>query len=220
MRNIIALGVVGAVGIANANVVIDDFQASPYHKTIISGSVTEFQNGTMLGGDRATTTSVQSNLFGLEIQTDIDGGVYALSSQSNVNGSGQLGYGFASSNGGVVNQNLNANLSGENQFKLNFISSDAPGSYTIGVRSSSSAGGNFVNVTKAFQGNSVNTPFMSTVNFSEFGGVNFSDIDQITLTFDTGLSGDVAISSFQAVPEPATMAILGAAAAAFLRRRK
>lgn len=220
MRNQFILGLVVVAGAAQANIVIDDFTTGTYHKTITSGSVTEFQNGSMLGGDRYANTMVESNVFGLEIQTDIESGSYALSAQSGVNGMGSLGYGFSNNGGTPVNQDMNMNFSGESQFKLNFLSSDAPGTYSISVRSSSSNGGAFVTVADTFQGNSVNTPFMRTVDFSQFGGVNFSDIDQVILKFDSATSGDVALSSFQAVPEPASMIVLAAAGAFAARRRK
>jgi hypothetical protein len=219
MRNQLMLGLVVVAGAAQANIVIDDFASGTYHKTITSGSTTEFQNGTMIGGDRYATTMVESNVFGLGIQTDIEFGSYALSAQSGVNGMGELGYGFSDNAGTPVNQDMNMNFSGESQFKLNFISSDAPGTFTISVRSSSS-GGDFVSVTDAFQGNSVNTPFTKTVDFNQFAGVNFSDIDQVVLKFDSANSGDVALSSFQAVPEPTTMITLAAGGVFAARRRK
>ncbi|MFM9874734.1 MAG: PEP-CTERM sorting domain-containing protein [Fimbriimonadaceae bacterium] len=220
MRNQLMLGLVVVAGAANANIVIDDFTSGTYHKTITSGSITEFQNGTMIGGDRYANTMVESNVFGLEIQTDIAGGSYALSAQSGVDGMGSLGYGFSNNAGTPVNQDMNLNFSGENQFKVNFISSDAPGTYTISVRSSSSNGGAFVSVTDSFQGNSVNAPFMRTLDFSQFAGVNFADVDQVVLKFDSSTSGDVAISSFQAVPEPASLIVLGTASAFAARRRR
>lgn len=220
MRNHITLGLLVVAGVANASVIIDDFTSGTYHQTITSGSVTEFQAGTMLGGSRYATTQVDTNVFGLELGTDIELGNYTLSAQSGVNGQGQLGYGYQDNAGTAVQQDMNADLSTENQFKLDFISSDLPGTYTIGVRSSSSNGGNFATYTGAFQGSSVNAPFTETVNFSEFSGFNFGDVDQITFNFNSDISGDVSLSGLQAVPEPTSMVILATASAMALRRRK
>lgn len=220
MRNTSLLILTAVCGLAHATITIDDFGTGNVSQTINAGTSIGFQNGSMVGGDRYTLTGVQSNPFGLEIQTDIAGGSYSLSSQGQVNGFGEVGYGFAPNGSGTTNQNLNLNLSTENAFKFNFESSDAPGSLIVSVRSSSSNGGNYATVTKAIPGNQVNTPFHMTVGFNEFAGINFNDIDQMVVRFDTGASGDLTLTSFEAVPEPGTMIALGLGAVVAARKRR
>lgn len=220
MKTPTIIGLVIVASAAQANILIDDFNTGNFGRTITSGSSTDFQMGSMLGGDRYTQMSIQSNPFGLELQTNINNGAYALSSQSGVNAMGEIGYGFASQGGSVIQQNLNQSFAGNNEFKLNFLSSDTPGTVMMSVRSSSSNGGAFASVTKPIPGNSVNSSFMTNFAFSEFTGVNFNDIDQIIVKFDTGVSGDIALGNLEAVPEPATMLVIGAAAAIAARRRR
>lgn len=206
---------------AQANLSIDDFASGTYSRSLTSGSLTEFQTGSMIGGARYATTAVQSNSFGLAIQTDIQGSAYSLSSQPAVDGFGELGYGFTSSSTGPVAQDLDANLTvgGLNALRVNFLSSDAPGTLTVSVRSSSS-GADFVSASTSFPGNSVNVPFTREIAYSQFVGVDFSDIDQMVFRFDTGPSGDVSLASIEAVPEPATIAVLAGIAAAAVRRKQ
>ncbi len=220
MRIQLIIGAIFVAGAAQATVLIDNYSTGIYNKTITGGSDLAFQTGSMLGGDRYSSMMVETNPFGLELQTNIQNGAYALSSQSGVNAMGELGYGFQANGAGTSFQDLNFNFSGENAFKLNFLSSDTPGTVMMSVRSSSSNGGAFSSVTKPIPGNSVNTPFMTSFSFSEFAGINFSDVDQLVIKFDTGISGDIALDSVEAVPEPATMIVLGAAAAVAARRRK
>ena len=75
-------------------------------------------------------------------------------------------------------------------------------------------------MTKSIPGNQVNTPFMMTVGFNEFSGINFNDIDQMVVRFDTGASGDLTLTSLEAVPEPGTMIALGLGAAMAARKRR
>ena len=199
-------------------VTIDDFNTGAYNRNITTGSITERQTGSMLGGQRLVTTTVESNAFGLQIQSDVVGGAYSLSSQPQVDGLSQLRYGFGLTGSTITNSDLNANFSNQNAFRFNFLSSDAAGTLTMAVRS---GGGSFVTRSVSFPGNSVNVPFTREIAFSDFGGgVNFADIDQMILTLDTAASGDVTLGSFEAVPEPGTMAVLTGLALAAARRRK
>ena len=75
-------------------------------------------------------------------------------------------------------------------------------------------------ITKNLPGNMVNTPMTLTYNFSEWSTINFADIDQILVEFNTQVSGDLTIDSIEAVPEPATMTLLAGALALAARRKK
>lgn len=220
MKKLMILGlVVISVG-AQATVLLDDFSSGAYSKTITGGTVTEFRLGSMIGGDSYVTTSVSANPIGLSIQSDILNGFWSASSQPLVDGYSEMGYGFSAGAGGsLVFDDLNLNLSGENQFKFNFASSDKPATLFVGVRSSSGSG-TVSTVSTALPGDMINNPFMVTVDFTDFTGVDFSDVDQIVVRMDTIESGDITMSQFEAVPEPGTMAFLALGGLAALRRRK
>jgi hypothetical protein len=108
-------------------------------------------------------------------------------------------------------------FSGENQFEIRTVSRDGDLRIDFLVRNSPNS---FVTVSKFLVGSAINTPEVVTWDFSEFAGVDFSNVDQVLVRFDTANSGDVAVDYIKAVPEPATLTILGAAAALAAARRK
>lgn len=207
-----------AVAPANALVMIDDFSSGAASSSLTSGSQYFMQNGTMVGGKRVVFIQVTSNAFGLSLDVDTNSGALSINSQSGVNGLGAIGYGLTMTGpNSTAYSDLNLNLSAENRFEIRTLSRD--GDLTVRMNVRNGNGTNFT-VTQTLLGNSVNTPELLTFNFSSFTGVNFADVDQIQVDFDTADSGDVAVDYVQAVPEPATMAVLGAAAALAAARRR
>jgi hypothetical protein len=59
-----------------------------------------------------------------------------------------------------------------------------------------------------------------SVAFADFGGYDFSDVDSMSFFVYADYAGDISVASFEAVPEPGTMAAIGLGVAALLRRRK
>jgi len=218
LNAILFTGAVVAASSANAFVLIDDFSSGAFSGSITSG--TQFFNsvGTMVGGDRVAALNVQSNAFGLSFNVDANAGVLTLNSQSGVDGRAQIGYGFDYVDPNtVVDSDLNLDLSGESAFNLNLLSRDGDTMVTVFVVGSSGSASS----SQMLLGSSINTPEVVSFSFASFGAFNFADVDQVFFEIDTSNTGDVAITSFEAVPEPATMAILaGAAAIAASRKRK
>lgn len=211
----LSLGILAAVP-ASALVVIDDFSSGAVAQSITSGSLLDFQNGTMSGGDRGLKMEVTSNAFSLSYQVNTVTGTFNVSSQAGVDGYTQIGYGYFNNSGAFAFQDLNLDLSGEDRFEMDILSHDQPVSVTMSLRSA----GVTQMITKNLPGNMVNTPMTLTYNFSEWSTINFADIDQILVEFNTQVSGDLTIDSIEAVPEPATMTLLAGALALAARRKQ
>lgn len=206
---------------AQAVILIDDFSTGNTSQSINSGNAFFFQSGTMIGGDRVTDLFVQSNAFGLSVSVDVQTGVLSFTSQSGVDGAASIGYGFADVSG-VTFDDLNADLSSQTQFLAEVISNDLPAALTMRVRSSTQGALGYVSVTKTVAPG-INTLQNITFDFADFtsqGFTSWSDVDQVVLFVDTQTDGDIAFTSLQAVPEPATLALLAGAASLLAARRK
>lgn len=218
MKIQLTLGIIAAAAFSNAVVIIDDFDTGAYDEHISSGTAFSSQSGTMVGGDRYTQMTVTSNDFGLNIQTDIQNGTYSLSSQSLVDGFSKLSYGMQGANNAPTFDDMNLNLSGESAFAIDVLRNDFAANITVSVRSASQNGGAFMNFVAVAPATTSGSTVM--VDFSNFAGFNFADLDQVMFTIDTPKSGDMTIGRAAAVPEPATMSILAVGAIAAIRRRK
>lgn len=207
-----------AAASAHALVMIDDFTTGAASSSLSSGSQYFMQNGSMIGGTRVVFIAVTNNAFGLSLDVDTNSGALSINSQSGVDGLGAVGYGLTMTGPNSTSYNdLNLDLSGEDRFEIRTVSRD--GDLTIRMNVRNGNGTNFT-VSQTLFGSAINTPELTTFLFSSFTGVNFADVDQIQVDFDTANSGDVAVDYIQAVPEPATMAVLGMAAAIAAARRK
>lgn len=214
------LGVVALVGTSSAVTLVDDFTTGAANFGINTGTVVNFQNGSMLGGDRMVQLTVTNNNFGLELSINSAAGTFSVNSQPAVDGYAQLGYGYMDNgSGGASFDDLNFDLSGENGFEIDVVSSDEPAVITIAVRSASNPN-NIVMVSKNVAGNMVNSNQLISWNFSEFAGVDFTNVDQVLVEIETGESGDITIGEVRAVPEPSILLGIGAAAALLMRRKR
>ncbi len=218
LKSALLISATVAATLANANVMIDDFNSGAASSSINTGFQYFSQAGTMVGGDRIVFIGITSNAFGLEMAVDTGLGVLSINSESGVDGLGAVGYGLnLTSPTSTAYDDLNLDLSGESQFKIRTLSRD--GDLVIRVNVRNGNGTNFT-VSQTLLGSSINTPEDTFFNFSAFTGVNFADVDQIQVDFDTANSGDVAVDFIEAVPEPATLTVLGAAAAIAAARRR
>lgn len=204
---------------ANAIIMVDDYNSGSGSGNINSGTGYFFQNGTMVGGDRLNYLEVTGNNIGLSFDVDVLSGIISFSKQPGVSGIGQVRYGYQPSGNTSAFQDMNMDFSGENQFKVTVLSNDLAGNLRLRLRSNTSNGGMFYISSKAIAGG-INTPTDVTWNFSEFSGLNFADIDQVVLEVATATGGDIAFDDLRAVPEPASMIILGGAAVAALARKR
>ncbi|GIV03026.1 MAG: hypothetical protein KatS3mg015_1856 [Fimbriimonadales bacterium] len=220
---LVAIGILGIAVGANA-LVIDDFTSGPYSNTIQSGTVIASQAGTMLGGERDTLMTVTSNPFNLNFTVTIQNGLSAISNDVSVDSMFGLDYdGAGEETGGNVfipGPGLgNLDFSSFDRLRFNFISNDLDLNLRVEIRTYTQgmSFGDFV--VPAQQ-----SPFTYDVLFNSLsqqnGGANFADVDRITIYFDGMPSADFALSDIQAVPEPASLAVLIAGLGGLLARRK
>lgn len=204
-----ALSLAGAMLAACAPaLVLDDFTTGPYSVRLQSGSDSAMQAGSMIGGDRQTVISVQSNPFNQYLGLVIANGVLASDSGTSLDASTLVSYGATA--------DLNANLFGYNAFEVHFMSNDLP--LTLSVTLFTSTGDVSETVQVAVPNGlsfDVTVPYSLFTAFSAFG-----DVDRIAFGFETPRNGDFAITGIEAVPEPGTMLALGLGVAGLMARRR
>lgn len=201
-------------------VLIDDFTTGVYTGQIQSGSLLDFQTGSMLGGDRFHRAEVQANPNNQTLSIRIGSGRYISSGGAGLDAMNMLGYGFRSDGaGGVLRDDLNANFTGGNdRIRINFLRNDLD--MRLGILVESASGGQASSATKTILGSQFSA-FGVDFFFSDFaGGASFADVDQLTFKFDPQASGDYVVQSIEVVPEPGTLAALGGALALLARRRR
>lgn len=216
--------VIGMASVAPA-LIIDSFTDGDVSLVVSGGAgLANLGPATTLGGSRATWIG-QNTFTGNRTSTlDISGGSFSVDNSFGTSSSASLGYGvsFVQNGGGFgIDPNANFNLSAFDTYRFHFEGNDQPltvyvGLYTDGglsglILSKNVAGGQFA-------------PFVFDVTladiFSSFGTYDLSDVDQLRFDFIASNAGDFALSHIEAVPEPATMAILGLGVAALGRRRR
>lgn len=223
MKIYIVASAICAAGFSSASLLIDDFHDGPYTSTLTTpgSSATDVTNATCLGGDRATRWMVQSNPLGTPLFLSTGSGFQVVDSGTLADNWARTAYGFKMVGNTLTIDPMNFDLTPYSAFKINFISNDLNNNVKVYVGTQV---GNTVNMSTLSQvaaGGNVNTPFSMIFNFANFtGSANFADADAISFEFDNSPSGDWAISSIEAVPEPASMVALGLGAAALIRRRR
>ena len=190
----LSVAILAPVFAAAQTVVIDDFASGNYSRTIADTSEERsFQTGTMIGGRRDTFFDVVTNPLGRPVSLD-------------------LGTGFASgpTAGSVVQDPLGLSFQ---SLDLEFITNDLPLQVTATAFRDSI---NKVSVTKTFAPG----PGVLSFDLSEFGTAFGGTATALQFDFRTQQSGDFTLAGINAaVPEPASMAVLGLCLAALKRRR-
>lgn len=222
MKILAGLIALGLVPFASAFTCIDDFTSGDYEfqtKTV-ADLQDALQAGTMAGGYRLVSSFVLANptLRSLYF-ISIGGGVATVESGTRLTNWTSFGYGYEPGNPYAV-KDLNWNISNENAFRLDFLSNESDLQLDIMVRSSEQFGGAWLTHTVTIAGGRTDTSFSEQVAFSNFGGFDFSNLDQMKFVFTNSPSGDYALTGIYAVPEPATMAALLVGGAVLLARRR
>jgi hypothetical protein len=197
-------------------VMIDDFTTGPYAVSLQTGSDLNFQAaGGVPGGVRGTYVEVLSNPQNQFLDFSISNG-FAISSAGNrVRTLVQAGYGFdLGGNPADLNWHL---LSQATDIAVNFDFNDLDLVMNIYVVTT---GSGFSVASVNVAGNQLDT-FQVLVPLANFvGSGDLTDVDQIVFEFINDASGDYALASFEAVPEPASIAAVGLGLAALARRRR
>lgn len=197
---------------ATATIVIDDFSTGDNSQSLTSGQSYYFQNGSMLGGNRVEVGGITSGL-GSNLTLDVSSGVFTAKKGATTTGFAQVAYGYVPGSP-VTFSDLNADFSAESKFCVTVNSNDTTGLLSVYTISNNVVWG-------------VSTPIGVITNptdvffdFSSYTGINFSDIDQIIVDVSTGVGGSASLDVVMAVPEPATLFILGTGGLAMVSRRR
>lgn len=218
-KGLVLLGLSAALVTVSNAAFVDDFNLGAYDSGLLtSGSNSQWiVAGNVPGGIRYAKLEIENNEFGDDgrARTFTSPGVYNVSSGTGVNVKALLGYGF-SSGSATPDAPLNLNWAGSPIFLINVRNTDLSVPVTV-VLGSTTLGQSATRMgTLPAAITSGNVP----VNFDFTGEAFLGDVDYIKVSFDPQSEGDFTISDMQVVPEPATLAGLGAAILAFVRRRR
>lgn len=214
----------GAIGPANALVLIDDF-VSPQSLTVTgTGLVTSngLVTGGAIGGVRRLLGINDVNPNGGVTTIVVGGGFANIASGPRVDPRVEFGYGVNTS-GGLVDMNANLLAGGNDRIRVLFDSNDQFLMLRVFLRSTAGTGGSFqLAFNQAVAGGRPTTAFTQDLLFSSIlvSPTALGDVDQMIVQFDSTAAGDLSLRSMAAVPEPATLAVLTGGVIALMRRRR
>lgn len=207
-----------AAASAMATTVIDNFsvaQTQVVDQNNAVGGVWAAQAGSMaetsiLGGYRDIFVDALGGATGSkDVNIQVSGGELSYNADAGVAGYGLVRWDGVATGGSVDVYGLGGMdlMSMGSGFMVFADANGAP--IDLIMRVWSGTAGNLFAVTKT----AVDAVFEYTFNFSEFIGVDFSDVGAIELQMNNGVfkGRDASISLVQAVPEPGTVALLGLA---------
>ncbi len=209
---------------------LDDFSTGDYNSNYFSsGTVSGWvPSAGAVGGIRYLSTTITNNPLGGDARARVvsSAGIYAVGTESQVEITSTLGYGFANASNSISSNPLNLDMSSNHILRLTFTSNDVAQTVyaTIQGTDLNSGVNNFTVAVNVPGGITPSNPLdvdfdFSTVDPGYLLGP-FSDIDGIAFDFNPAPGGDFSLTTVQAVPEPASMAVLAIGLVALKRRRK
>lgn len=224
VRGFLSLAVLSVAAFSPA-IVIDTFSDGDISLVVSGGAgLASLDPATVLGGSRATWIGQQTFTGNRTSTLDISAGAFSIDNSINTSSASSLGYGVDSvSNSGTfsTSSNLSFNLAGLDTFRFFFEGNDQ--ALTVEILLVMDMGNGVQVLSKNVAGSQF-APFVVDLGAADIvgssGTINYGDIDQLRINFYTSNAGDFALDKIEAVPEPATMAVLGLGVAALARRRR
>ena len=205
---------------ASATIVVDDYEVGPYTLNAVVSGQTYYHTQSGL-----PTSRVAGGVRHLEINSSAPpGSLQVTSGDIRLNSTKySANYYYVTYNGNPAGSGagpmLNLNLSGMSQFEVicNYLDRN------IGIRINVRSGtviGTWYDITAG-----TGVLAAPLTSFSNYGSINWADIDKIQLEIMTGYIPGVdahmeSISNFCIVPEPASISLLLVGGLALLRRRR
>lgn len=233
MRRFFLALVVAAVAVSAASaqtVVIDTFSNNQTNilRTTVGSTTVVQTDASAAGGFREVTNIYVSTLaptppFG-DFNLLFNGSVMQSTADAGVVGSYLIRYGTQAP--------LSINASATNAFQFERFFLDLSSGFTVTITDGSAVTATYVSAANAIPGGGAPTQLMTVpfVNFTNGGLLNLADIDAITFRFDAAQPAtQFQLDNIQfvsvAIPEPATVALLGLAGAGiasawYMRRRR
>lgn len=216
---ILAMGASLAASASAVPILIDDFSSLTPQATVamgLSSSGDYASGGTTMGGSRSLVQAVMTSDFGLSSSITVVPGAALISNDAGNSAIHWLGYGGTSAGPGyiVYSTGTNFNMAGTDAILVDMLGSD----HAFTMKALFYSDYSVMSWSKAFGPMGVGTIAVTAADL-EYGAADMANVDLFILEFDTVKDGDLGLSKITAVPEPATMGVLGLGALGLIRRR-